>query len=444
MLGWVNKGMQKCRFNGKDIYAFNVIGKNDTINYAIEKEWKKAGEKNELLCDECEATVIFRCGKINKPHFAHKSEFQGGNPCKYSNETEEHIEGKKLLLNYMKELYPDVEGEMRRKLPERKSADLYFKFADNQELVIEFQRQRLSVSYWDDKREFYNKIGLNNIWLLSGKKEELNELIREYQLNFWNRMVLNDSDNRILFLDVDKEEVTIISKIIVRDDKTNEVVYDNLYNRTYPLFSIKILPTGFIECDFDEGYNKDKNEFVQAYLEQQKIENEKKERLRKALSEKKNREIEEKERLRKELEEIERLNKISEAKERKKKEDEEWQKKNADSFNQISMFTNENETKQITNKVTTLTMSGKNENSDKSTSKKSYAKYDRNNNYYRDKVNKAICGYKYGKENLVTTLINGGSSEYYSIKALFDEEISRGNQRAKNVFDEVMKLAGLD
>lgn len=436
--------MQKCRFNGKDIYAFNVIGKNETINYAIEKEWKKAGEKNELVCDECEATVIFRCGKINKPHFAHKSEFQGGNPCKYSNETEEHIEGKKLLLNYMKELYPDVEGEMRHKLPERKSADLYFKFADNQELVIEFQRQRLSVSYWDDKREFYDKLGLNNIWFLSGKEEELHELIREYELNFWNRMVLNDSNNRILFLDVDKEEVTIISKIIVRDDETHEVVYDNLYNKTYSLFSIKILPTGGIECDFDEGYNKDKDEFVQAYLEQQKIENEKKERLRKALIEKKNREIEEKERLRKELEEMELLKKISEAKERKKKEDEEWQKKNSDSFNQTSMFSNITETKQITNDVSGFTMYGYNDNSHKSTPKKSYNNYDRNDKYFKDKVNKAIWGYKYGKENLVRTLINGGSSDYYKIKAFFDEEISRGNERAKNVFDEVMKLSGLD
>lgn len=436
--------MQKCRFNGKDIYAFNVIGKNDTINYAIEKEWKKAGEKNELLCDECEATVIFRCGKINKPHFAHKSEFQGGNPCKYSNETEEHIEGKKLLLNYMKELYPDVQGEMRHKLPERKSADLYFKFADNQELVIEFQRQRLSVSYWDDKREFYNKLGLNNIWFLSGKKEGLNELIREYQLNFWNRMVLNDSNNRILFLDVDKEEVTIISKIIVRDDETNEVIYDNLYNRTYPLFSIKILPTGVIECDFDEGYKKDKNKFVQAYLELQKIENEKKERLRKALIEKKNREIEEKERLRKEIEEMELLKKITEAQDKKKKEDEEWQKKNSDSFNQTSMFSNITETKQITNDVSGFTMYGYNDNNHKPTPKKSYDNYDRNDNYFKDRVNKAIWGYKYGKENLVRTLINGGSSEYYKIKELFNDEISRGNERAKNVFDEVMKLAGLD
>jgi len=59
-------------------------------------------------------------------------------------------------------------------------------------------------------------------------------------------------------------------------------------------------------------------------------------------------------------------------------------------------------------------------------------------------VPKAIWGYKYGKENLVRILINDGSSDCYKIKELFNEEINRGNERAKNVFDEVMKLSGLD
>ena len=116
--------MQKCTYKEKNIYAFNVIGKNETINYTLEKEWKKASEANQLICDECGAPVIFRCGKVNIPHFAHKSEFQGGNPCSYSNETEEHIEGKKLLLRYMKSLYKDIYAEMRYKLPERKRADI--------------------------------------------------------------------------------------------------------------------------------------------------------------------------------------------------------------------------------------------------------------------------------------------------------------------------------
>ncbi|NNU78178.1 competence protein CoiA family protein [Clostridium estertheticum] len=436
--------MQKCRFNGKGIYAFNVVGKNETINYIIEKEWKKAGEKNELLCDECEAPVIFRCGKINKPHFAHKSDFQGGNPCAYSDETEEHIQGKKLLLNYMKELYPDVEAEMRHKLPERKSADLYFKFTDNQELVIEFQRQRLSVNYWDNKREFYGKLGLNNIWFLSGKKEELNELIREYQLSFWNRMVLNDSDNRILFLDVERKEVTIISKIIVIDDETNDIVYDNLYNKTYSLFSIKVLPTGEIDCDFDDVYKENKNKVMQGYLEQKKRENEKKELLRKALIEQRNIQIAEKERQRKIFEESELLRRTLEEQNKKKKDDEEWQKKHLDSFEQTSMFIDINETKVIKNDVAEVSGYGSDGGRTKTTPKGSYPNYNRDNEYFKNIVNRAIWGYKYGKENLIRTLRNGGSSEYYCIKVLFNEQISSGNEKAKKIYEEVLKLAGLD
>lgn len=104
--------MEKCKYKGRAIYAFNIVGNNETINYAIEREWRKAGENNELLCDECGAPVIFRYGKIYKPHFAHKSEFQGVNCCSYSTETEEHIEGKKILLNYMQKLYPDIFGEI--------------------------------------------------------------------------------------------------------------------------------------------------------------------------------------------------------------------------------------------------------------------------------------------------------------------------------------------
>lgn len=30
--------MQKCRYKGNAIYAFNIKGKNDTINFQLEKE----------------------------------------------------------------------------------------------------------------------------------------------------------------------------------------------------------------------------------------------------------------------------------------------------------------------------------------------------------------------------------------------------------------------
>jgi hypothetical protein len=412
-----NDIMQKCRYNSTPIYAFNVKGKNETINYTVEKEWKKAGEMNQLICDECEAPVIFRCGKINIPHFAHKSDLQGGNHCTYCNETEEHIAGKKLLLNYMKSLYPGIYAEMRYKLPERKRADLYFRFTNGQELIIEFQRQRLSVSYWDNKRDFYNKLGLDNIWFLSGKKEELEDLIREYQLTFWNRMVLNDSNNTILYLDVEQKQITIIKKITVIDNDTSELIYDQLFNRTYPLTDIKILPDGSIDCNFNDTFNAERHKFVQQYLEQKRREAEDKERLRHELEEQEIRKNEEREKR-----EQQRLEQLAKKQEEVKEKDD-----NLDVWNEIGY-----------SKKSYV------QNAYKSAPKKNYSVYIRNDEYYKDKVNKAVLGYKYGKENLVRILKNGGSTEYNIIKNLFEEQINKGNIKAKKIYDEVMRLSGLD
>lgn len=406
--------MQKCKYNGKHIYAFNVKGKNDTINYILEKEWKKASENNQLICVECEAPVIFRCGKINIPHFAHKSEFQGGNPCSYSNETEEHIEGKKLLLRYMKLLYPDAYAEMRYKLPERKRADLYFKFNNGEELVIEFQRQRLSVSYWDDKREFYKRLGLNDIWFLSGKRDELEDLVREYQLTFWNRMVLNDSNNIILYLDVEQEEITIIKKMVIVDSNTNELIHDNLFNKTYSLNDVRILPSGRIDCNFNDYFNIEKDRYVQEYLEE------------------KRRQAEEREILKRKLEED------------IKKRKEELEKKEKSKLEQLSLNKEKDKILDGWNEIGYSKKSYvKNDDKASPTPKKEYYNYRRDENYYKDKVNKAIAGWRYGKENLVKILINCGSTEYHIIKKSFEEEISKGNTRAKNVYDEVMRLSGL-
>jgi len=412
--------MEKCRFNGKAIYAFNVSGKNETINNNIEKTWRKAGEQNQLICDECEAPVFLRWGTIYKPHFAHKSDMQGGNTCSYSSETEEHIEGKKILLKYMENLYPNVYAEIRYKLPERRKADLYFRFNDGRELVIEFQRQRLSVSYWDEKREFYKKLGLNNVWFLSGKSEQLDSLVREYQLSFWNRMVLNDSDNMILFLDFEAEAITLIKKITIFDEEINEIVYDNLFSRTYLLNDMRILPDGKIECAFDEGFNKEKDKFVQAFLEQKRRELEEKERIKRVLEEQEKKRKEDREKILKE--QNERIELLAKQKDFKSDMDDK-----TDVFSEIGYSRN-----------------NYSPNSNKSYPKKNYNDFKKDENYYKQKVNKAILGYNYGFENLVRDLRNGGFDDYTIVNKIFVEQINSGNTRAKKVLEEVMKKAGLD
>jgi hypothetical protein len=58
---------------------------------------KLANKKNEYKCPSCEKNVIFRNGKIKKPHFAH---YKSNNPCSYyekPNETQIHKDAKLLM-----------------------------------------------------------------------------------------------------------------------------------------------------------------------------------------------------------------------------------------------------------------------------------------------------------------------------------------------------------
>jgi len=58
---------------------------------------KIANKKNKYKCPSCENDVIFRCGRIKQPHYAH---YKSTNPCLYynkPNETQIHKDAKLLL-----------------------------------------------------------------------------------------------------------------------------------------------------------------------------------------------------------------------------------------------------------------------------------------------------------------------------------------------------------
>lgn len=409
------ENMQKCRLDEEAVYAFKVIDENEIVDVEYEKMLRRASQQGKLKCEGCGTDVIFKFGNIKAPHFAHKHDFLGGG-CSYSKETEEHIQGKKLLFNLMLKNYPDIQAEMRYRFSNGKRADLYFKFDDGQQLVIEFQRELNSLSYWEDKREFYKSINVNDLWIASGKRDEFESVLREYEFIFQHRLFLNDNNNMLLVLDVARKEMLIASKMIVNDEETNDVIMDKMFWRVYSLNDLKILPDGTIDCKFNKDLNEEKDRFVQDYLQKKKRKEEEQERFRKELEERNKQRIEDIKR--KNKEEQERLKNTNQA-------DNHFEK--TDVFSDIG-----------------YTPKSYGQNSYNEASKKSYNNYFRNDDYYKDKVNKAILGYRYGIKSLVNILVNGGSTEYANIKKLFEVEISKGNEKAKKVYDEVMKLSGLD
>ncbi|MFL0197616.1 competence protein CoiA family protein [Clostridium sp. WILCCON 0269] len=402
--------MQKCRLNEEAVYAFKIMDENGVMDAEYERMLRRASEQGQLKCEDCGGDITFKFGKVKIPHFSHKSSILGGG-CSYSMESEEHIQGKKLLMNLMLKAYPDVYAEMRYRFSNGKWADLYFNFGDAQELVIEFQRELNSLAYLEEKRSFYKSINVRDLWIARGSREEFENILREYEFVFQHRLFLNDNNNKLLALDVDRRELLIASKMTVVDDVTGEVVMDRIFHKVYDINDIKILPDGTVECEYDREFKAVRNKFVQTCLHEK-----------------------EKERLRKELEKRER--KRNEEQKRRYKEEQERLKQ---------LVKEDEDIYERTDAWSDIGYSRKSYvySSNKPAPKKNYYNYTKNDYYYKDKVNKAIRRYRYGIENLVRILKRCGSSEYSTIKKIFEEEINKGNINAKKVYDEVMKLSGL-
>ena len=74
-------------------FSMGAINKT-TNNY---EPPKLADKKNKYKCPSCEKNVIFRNGKIKKPHFAH---YKSNNPCSYyekPSESQIHKDAKLLM-----------------------------------------------------------------------------------------------------------------------------------------------------------------------------------------------------------------------------------------------------------------------------------------------------------------------------------------------------------
>ena len=263
--------MQMCLLKGKPVYSFDILGDNNTIKYQVERDYRSSSNQGLLKCAECGGPVIFKFRNLDKmvPHFAHLN--SGDNEsCGYGWETEEHIEGKKILLDRMRELYPNIYHQMRYKVKEvNRFADLFFKL-DNQQLVMEFQRTELDFRRFEDKIKDYNTLGLNSLWFLSGSREDFSKIHREYNLPFFQRVNLYSVTKPLLFLNTNERTITMMAKLFYKNPGTNEVTMDKMFYKTYPIDEVIVRLDGTIESDFHESYEIEQLNFIKEC--QEKIE----------------------------------------------------------------------------------------------------------------------------------------------------------------------------
>jgi competence CoiA-like predicted nuclease len=238
---------------------------NNIIDYPLKKELKVAGELGKLICEECAHEVILKAGPEKAPHFAHKR--GASSECAYKGsyykETEEHREGKFILYHYFKMKYPGAYINSDHKFDSGNRSDLYVRFYNNKELVIEFQRTFTKTIDWLQRHDNYKELGITDLWFMAGNKEGLKNLTNEYKMEFFEQMILNEvNEKTAIYFNVFDKEITFIRKMTF--DQNGKIVYEKLYRKTYKLDEIKITPDGKILCPFDEEFNKEKLVFNSA------------------------------------------------------------------------------------------------------------------------------------------------------------------------------------
>lgn len=162
------------------------------------KEWS---DKNILKCPVCGSTYEYCHGMIVHPYFRHKDKSKECEGLYYESETEEHIQGKIILYNWLKnlenkELVSNVQLESYIKETKQRP-DLYFE-QNGTRYVIEFQCTPISTEYLK-RRELYRLAGIKDIWILGlekyqidGKNKTIEEKGTQLKLDVTNNIIYTD------------------------------------------------------------------------------------------------------------------------------------------------------------------------------------------------------------------------------------------------------------
>lgn len=201
------------------------VGNNiiNTIDYT-DGDIRKWSNKGILKCPVCNMTMIFKHGKIKVAHFAHEKDSN----CLdiYSEpESEEHLQGKKIIYEWLKTQNNIKNIKLESYIPETKQRpDLYFEI-NNKRYVIEFQCTPIASEYLE-RRELYKLAGINDLWILGTKKYNI-EIFSDFIAHSDRFKEIEKYNN--LYLDIDTGKIIICKNIIMNCLKYKVLQLDNYY-----------------------------------------------------------------------------------------------------------------------------------------------------------------------------------------------------------------------
>jgi hypothetical protein len=151
-----------------------------------------------LICPECKAILFFRNSTQRRAHFYHSK----NSSCSYSYsepETREHENGKVVLMERLKELYPNAEVEIEYRIAETKQrSDVIVLHPDGSRWAFEMQCSGITGASWHNRHRLYSDAGVIDFWVLGydnfePKKNYLSAI--EKKLYYLNKLCyLNPSE----------------------------------------------------------------------------------------------------------------------------------------------------------------------------------------------------------------------------------------------------------
>ena len=210
------------------------------------EQLKKWSKKKILSCPACGRPYEYCHGKIKSPYFRHMDKEECTD--RYSeSETEEHMQGKKDLYEWVKSQPGLTNAVLEAWISETKQRpDIMFEY-DNKKYVIEYQCSPIASEYFE-RHELYNAAGIHDIWICGtekylGRNKRLNTLEKCRRLYYDTKSKViykMDSMNKKEFLCLLKLEEYrykirngYASKYIISKYKNREVhLMKNIYDYT--------------------------------------------------------------------------------------------------------------------------------------------------------------------------------------------------------------------
>ena len=142
------------------------------------EQLKKWAAKKILLCPVCGKPYEYCHGKVKTPYFRHMDKTE----CEdlYSEpESEEHLNGKRILYEWIKKQKGVTNAVLEGWLPDTKQRpDVVFEYKGKQ-YVIEYQCSPIATEYIE-RHELYQAAGINDIWICGTEKYLKNNMREKF------------------------------------------------------------------------------------------------------------------------------------------------------------------------------------------------------------------------------------------------------------------------